>query len=187
MKLELLKYLCCPTCLGKLVVAKPLEAEGEVKAGLLSCTSCATEFPVENNIPRFVPAANYCGNFGFQWTRFAKTQLDSYSGVPISRGRFLKQTGWNADALRGKLVLDAGCGSGRFAEVALDCGATVIAVDYSTAVDACWKNLRHRPQFHVVQADIRHLPFKDHCFDCLYSFGVLQHTPNPHLAFAALP
>ena len=187
MKIELLKYLCCPTCTGELVLLEPFEVEGQVKTGLLHCSSCGSKFSVENYIPRFVPAANYCGNFGFQWNRFSRTQLDSYSGAPISRGRFLDQSGWKAEELRERVVLDAGCGSGRFAEVALDCGATVIAMDYSAAVDACWKNLRDRGQLHVVQADIRHLPFRDYCFDYVYSFGVLQHTPDPHSSFAALP
>ena len=36
----------------------------------------------------------------------------------------------------GKWVLDAGCGMGRFAEIALKIGAQVVALDYSNAVDA---------------------------------------------------
>ena len=33
-------------------------------------------FPIINKIPRFVEADNYCSNFGFQWNKFPKTQLD---------------------------------------------------------------------------------------------------------------
>lgn len=187
MKNELLRFLCCPSCSAELVILRVIEGKDEIKSGTLGCTSCSAEFAVENYLPRFAPVANYCGNFGFQWNRFSGTQLDSRSRLPISRERFFKQTGWTAEGLRGAVVLDAGCGSGRFAEIALDCGATVIALDYSAAVDACWKNLRHQTQFHAVQADIFHLPFRDSCFDYVYSFGVLQHTPNPGLAFAALP
>jgi hypothetical protein len=94
-----------------------------------------------NGIPRFVPARNYAANFGFQWNRFRRTQLDSGTGLPISRDRFQRATGWSRDTLAGARVLDVGCGAGRFAEVALSLGASVVAIDYSSAVDACRANL----------------------------------------------
>jgi SAM-dependent methyltransferase len=37
-----------------------------------------------------------------------------------------------------------------------------------------------------VQADMFHLPFGDEAFDYVYSFGVLQHTPDPARAFHSL-
>jgi SAM-dependent methyltransferase len=187
MKIELLKLLCCPSCSGELALLRGLEGRGEIKSGTLGCAGCAAEFEVDKYVPRFVPAVNYSENFGFQWKRFSATQLDSRSGHPISRARFFHETGWTPEDLHDAVVLDAGCGSGRFAEIALNCGATVIAMDYSAAVDACWNNLHDWPRFHAVQADIRHLPFRNNSFDYVYSFGVLQHTPEPRSAFAALP
>src|SRR5215471_14335551 len=44
-------------------------------------------FPVVEEIPRFVPAESYSASFGAQWKRFRRTQLDSYTGVPLSRNR----------------------------------------------------------------------------------------------------
>jgi 2-polyprenyl-3-methyl-5-hydroxy-6-metoxy-1,4-benzoquinol methylase len=134
-----------------------------------------------------VPASNYADNFGMQWNRFRKTQLDSHSGQPISADRFWKATGWSSYELEGKWVLDVGCGAGRFAEVALGAGAHVVALDYSSAVDACKANLGSHPNLHVVQGDIYALPFARERFDFVYSLGVLQHTPNVEAAFAALP
>ena len=132
-------------------------------------------------------ADNYASNFGFQWNRFRRTQLDSVSGHPISRERFLRSSGIGPGDLNGKLVLDAGCGAGRFAEVALSLGARVIAVDYSKAVDACKLNLGASENLEVVQGDIYHLPFPPEHFDFIYCFGVLQHTPDAAGAFAQLP
>ncbi len=134
-----------------------------------------------------MPKSNYADNFGIQWNRFPKTQLDSHSGHSISAERFWKATGWNPADLKNKWVLDVGCGSGRFAAIALEAGAFVVALDYSTAVDACWTNLKHYPNLYVVQGDIYALPFVPESFDFVYSLGVLQHTPNVARAFAALP
>jgi len=134
-----------------------------------------------------VPESNYADNFGMQWNHFRQTQLDSYSGHPISAERFWQATGWKPEELKDKWVLDAGCGAGRFAEVVLLAGANVVALDYSSAVDACYANLKHHPNLHVVQGDIYELPFIPENFPFVYSLGVLQHTPDVAKAFAALP
>jgi len=164
---DLLAQLRCPGCGQRLASA----------AAGLHCEGCGRIYDVVNGIPRFVPAENYASNFGFQWNRFRQTQLDSHSGLPISRDRFLRETGWTPERLRGARVLDVGCGAGRFAEIALSLGAQVTAVDYSTAVDACRANLPDA-RLHVVQADVYALPFAPGTFDFVYSLGVIQHTPD---------
>lgn len=145
------------------------------------------KYQIENGIPRFVPKNNYADNFGIQWNYYSKTQLDSYSGHSISADRFWKATGWNENELKDKWVLDVGCGSGRFAEIALNAGAKVIALDYSSAVDACKDNFQNHPNLFLIQGDIFELPFEHELFSYIYSLGVLQHTPDPKKAFSSLP
>jgi SAM-dependent methyltransferase len=187
MKRSLVRQLCCPSCAGDLELTSWPGTPAEIESGELLCSSCGCLYPIVRAIPRFVPTDNYAGTFGLQWNRFRQTQLDSYTGTHITQSRFAVESGWSEAALAGAAVLDAGCGAGRFAEVALSWGAQVFAVDYSTAVDACWANLRHHPGVHVVQADIYALPFREANFDYVYCFGVLQHTPDPRRAFLALP
>lgn len=118
---------------------------------------------------------------GFQWRSFRAVQLDSASGEQESRRRFLAETGWRPDELKGKLLLDAGCGAGRFAEVALECGAKVVAVDLSESVYACRQTL-HRfscEDYLILRADLFDLPLKSRSFEGIYCLGVLQHTPEP--------
>lgn len=183
MKRALLNWLCCPECAGDLSVAESQVGEhSEIESGLLRCSGCSATYVIKDYIPRFVPADNYASNFGFQWNRFQRTQLDSYNGTNISRDRFLQATRWDSQRLTGAAVLDGGCGAGRFAEIALSLGAYVFAIDYSAAVDACWRNLGSHPNLHIIQADIYALPFKPRGFDFVYSLGVLQHTPDPHRA-----
>jgi SAM-dependent methyltransferase len=167
---------CCPGCGGQL----------DASAGTsLVCGRCAAAYPIVNGIARFVAAENYATNFGFQWNRFRRTQLDSSTGVPISRDRFLRATGWSRGTLAGTRVLDVGCGAGRFAEIALSLGASLVAVDYSSAVDACRANLPDE-RLQVVQADVYALPFPPGTFDFVYSLGVIQHTPDVERTIAAL-
>ena len=172
-----LDLLACTSCGSR------LDQPGE---GELRCQACATSFVVRDGIPRFVPAENYATNFGLQWNHFRQTQLDSHSGHPITRNRFLSYTGWTADDLKGALVLDVGCGAGRFTEIALSMGVTVVAMDYSSAVEACRQNHAGEPRLGVVQGDIYAMPFRRGAFDRVYCFGVLQHTPAPAAAFRAL-
>jgi 2-polyprenyl-3-methyl-5-hydroxy-6-metoxy-1,4-benzoquinol methylase len=84
------------------------------------------------------------------------------------------------------MVLEVGCGAGRFTEILLSAGALVVSLDYSSAVDACWKNHYLHSNLNVVQGDIYNLPFQKESFDFVFCFGVLQHTPNVKKAFVSL-
>jgi uncharacterized protein YbaR (Trm112 family) len=186
MKPHLLELLVCPSCRRDLHLRDERETAAEIESGTLACAGCGEQYPIVAFVPRFVPPDNYSSSFGFQWNRFRQTQLDSKTGQPITRDRFFGQSGWAAGDMAGRWTLDLGCGAGRFAEVALGAGARLVAVDYSNAVDACRGNLGPHPQLDVVQADVYRLPFRRQRFDFVYCFGVLQHTPDVHAAFAAL-
>lgn len=185
MRISLLDLLRCPTCKSPLELSSA-PSSGEVEEGALHCAGCATEYPIVRGIPRFVPAENYTDNFGLQWNTFAKTQLDSYTGSQVSRRRFCGYTGWSERDISGQLVLDAGCGAGRFAEIALDLGARVVAIDFSSAIDAARDNLQGRGEIDFVQADINALPFAPNSFGHVYCLGVIQHTPDPTRSFRDL-
>jgi uncharacterized protein YbaR (Trm112 family)/trans-aconitate methyltransferase len=181
-----LEILCCPDCRADLALIAASESNDSIESGTLHCSRCGRGYPIERGIPRFVPPQSYADSFGLQWNAFGKTQMDSTSGLPISRDRFYAETGWTPEELNGKLVLDVGCGAGRFTEVALAAGARVVAIDYSSAVDACAANLGSSSRLTVAQGDIYHLPVKLDSFDYVYCLGVLQHTPDPRAALLAL-
>ena len=128
---------------------------------------------------------SYADSFGFQWERYQRTQLDTEDSRQ-SETDFRKRTGFTPGALRGKLVLDVGCGMGRFAEVATRWGARVVGVDLSAAAQVAARNLADR-EFIALQADVFALPFALESFDYIYSIGVLHHTPDCENAVKALP
>jgi SAM-dependent methyltransferase len=160
--------------------------EIEQEPGWALCRRCGARYPKIDGVWRFVGSEEYTKAFGFQWNRFARTQLDSLNGTTRSRDTFTEKTGWSLEQLRGLRVLDAGCGMGRFTEVALAAGAEVHAADLSTAVVAARRNLGERPGVTYYQADILNLPFAGGTFDRIFSIGVLDHTPDTRAAFLAL-
>ncbi len=181
MKPALLAHLACPSCHGDLAVRGGIGAE--VVDGELECRGCAAVYPVRKGIPRFVDSGKYAASFGRQWNWFRSVQLDSQNGGDLSGRQLSETTGWSDEEYRGKLLLDAGVGAGRFAEVAARKGAEVIGVDLSDAVEAAHQNLRDHERVHIVQADIFALPFRPGTFDLAYSIGVLHHTPDTRGAF----
>ena len=186
MREALLALLACPSCHGPLTCRRDEVSGDEIARGSLSCQACAREFPIVSGIPRFVPPANYAASFGFQWNRFRQEQLDSANQTSNSRHRFETETTWDPAWMKGKWLLDGGCGSGRFLEVAAQSGAQVVGVDISNAVDAAGENLRRFANVHLVQASIDALPFRPGSFDGVYCLGVLQHTPDPLRALRCL-
>ncbi len=160
--------------------------DGEVKLGKLIDGSGKHEVPIRNFIPRFVEGTSYADSFGTQWNRYRAVQIDGENKLKLSAERFYRWTGWTQTELRGRRILEAGCGAGRFTQIMLDAGANVYSFDLSSAVDACWHTNGPDPNLCLIQADLRQLPFPAEFFDRIFCYGVLQHTPDPRKAFMAL-
>lgn len=188
MQTKLLEVLACPKCESDFTcAATQTDESGEVVEGRLDCSKEGHQFPIVDGIPRFVPADNYAASFGYQWNRFKLEQIDSANGTKLSAQRFYAETGWTKEWLKGKWILDAGCGAGRFVDVVSLENCQVIGIDISNAVDAAKANLAGRKNVHLVQASIYELPFLKGVFDGTYCIGVVQHTPDPQKTMASLP
>src|SRR4051812_20840866 len=172
---ELLRCLRCGD--GTLIV--------EDRATRLTCASCGAAYPVVNGVVRFVQREHYAQSFGLQWNAHRKTQLDSYTGLPLCRNRLFQVSQWPED-LRGQTILEAGSGAGRFTEVLVSTGAQVLSFDLSTAVDANYANNGHHPNLVIFQGDMSDIPVRPLSVDKVVCLGVLQHTPDPAAAFRRL-
>ena len=188
MRPDILDILACPDCANRPSLDLAVE-EGngqDIRTGRLTCPACRQVFPIVRGIPRFVAdAENYAENFAYEWVRWGRVQIDRFAGHSLSTRRFLADTRWPESWLKEKLVLDAGCGAGRFADVAATLGAHVVAVDLSGAVDAARENTTDRVT--LVQASLMRLPFRRGAFDGVYCMGVIQHVPDPEAVMSTLP
>ena len=131
-----------------------------------------------NGIPRFAKDGSYASLFGDQWKQYKKTQLDSYTGLPITESRLDRCLGNLKDNLSDKVVLEAGCGAGRFTEILLKKGAALVSSDLSSAVEVNAENFPVTDKHLVVQADINNMPFANESFDVVVCLGVIQHTTD---------
>ncbi len=78
-------------------------------------------------------------------------------------------------SLKGKRVLELGCGNGKTAAALVRSGEEIVAVDYSRkGLEACRRGLTYNNLL-LVEADVRNLPFTDATFDQVVAFHVLGH------------
>jgi SAM-dependent methyltransferase len=169
---ELISLLQCPRCRGNLGV------EGGPSPGLI-CRSCAASYAIVGGVPRLA-GESYAASFGRQWNRYDVARPEE------DEATFRVKTGVDPRELAGRLVLDAGCGGGRYARLLGRHGARVVGVDLSSAVDKAAALCAEFPDVAIVQADLLDLPVADGAFDLVYSIGVLHHTPDPRRAFAQI-
>ena len=194
MKSLLLNYLVCPSCQSELDCDVSEEIDEEIVTGNLHCSQCQTTYPIIRNIPRFVdpqqgltPSNPRTANaFGWEWQEFSVLHtLETYQEQFLDWVRPIEP-----DFFKDKVVLDAGCGMGRWALVCDALGAkTVLAIDVSEGIEAAYENTHRASAIHVIQADIYNLPLRRNAqsqIDFAYSIGVLHHLDDPQEGFNAL-
>lgn len=190
MKEALLEHLCCPDCKGDLRLVDARREGAEIESGLLRCDACGQSFPIQWGVPSFV-AANDRSDVVQTTSGFARN-WDAFNDVILDNEQLNDELfrDWiypfDPEGFRGKLVVEPGCGMGRWLRVAHNYGPrTLIGVDYSEVAYTAHENVRELPDAHVVRADILRLPLKA-TVEQMYCLGVVHHTPDPARTFGAL-
>ena len=191
MKRILLDFLVCPDCQVALACQATEEVGDDVESGSLRCEQCQRSYPIVRGIPRFVTSENPLAGqnvdtadaFGWEWQEFTELHdMDTYKAQMLDWIEPM-QPAFFAD----KVVLDAGCGMGRFSMVSSHYGAKmVLAVDASGAVEAARENARSLDNVHVIQGSIHNLPLRregNGQVDFAFSIGVLHHLDDPQAGF----
>jgi 2-polyprenyl-3-methyl-5-hydroxy-6-metoxy-1,4-benzoquinol methylase len=172
--------LACPAC------GQSLGSD----AARYSCAGCGRSFPVTDGIPRFIgdlsdDVQQIRRSFHLEHSKYLESRHVHFG--PRLAEQWLEDVQLPREYFKGKLVLDAGCGSGRWTYALASLGATVVAVDLTdSGVEVTRKATEALDQVAVLQADIFRLPFKPGSFDFVVSWGVLHHTPDTSAAFAQL-
>jgi SAM-dependent methyltransferase/uncharacterized protein YbaR (Trm112 family) len=214
MKPALLRLLGCPACRSDLELEASRAAHvelrredeerlrslgrdirdyaEEVEEGTLRCTGCDAEYPIMRGVPRFAGSpdpevASVMQSYTAQWAGFTHERGTIWHwALPERIKSFLFEINASSGELQGKLLVDAGCGSGiTISAVSDQFGAETVGLDLSNAVEAAHAHNKS-PLCHFVQASVFDPPLKPHVFDIVYSHGVLMMTPDTRRAFLAI-
>lgn len=207
---------CCSHELRLCVTKKHRTSSGkiEIEEGSLVCGDCGETYVIKEGIPRMLPR-DLRGSMGCESDQVEGT-LRTACGYDIHHLRKQSKVSRGGDSscgqainlelarqyfcdylalgtsdlqsLAGRVMLDAGCGGGRFMAVAHENGAAdVVGLDLSIGgllrARSLLDSIGH---FHLVQGDITRPPFRPGVFDIVYSIGVIHHLPHPQEGFRAL-
>lgn len=119
-------------------------------------------------------------SFSSQWDYFKEGDR-TWDQTPGERKkRILTEIGLPEKAIRGKRVVDIGCGNGSVSHCFAEMGAKVTGIDIS---DSVFTNKKRYPKVTFRQMSILKSTLRQE-FDIGYSSGVLHHTGDTEQAFA---
>jgi SAM-dependent methyltransferase len=120
-------------------------------------------------------------SWGYQWLTF-----DDFA--PQVQSEFADiMSPFEPKEFQGALVLDAGCGNGRFTRACAAYGPRlVVGIDLSESVLAAQINTDGLSNVAISQGSIFDLPFSPSSFDQVLCIGVIHHLPDPRAGFLAL-
>jgi len=138
----------------------------------IGCPQCGLQYSL--GATRFIEDAGSDAGFDERWNQHRKPQA-------TTEPQFWAKTLWKPEELKGKLVLDGGCGIGRFSAIASRCGADVLALDVSPSGIAATAD--NAPEAFRICSSILNIPLQDATVDYAFSIGVLHHTGSTKKGF----
>ncbi|HSL22715.1 MAG TPA: methyltransferase domain-containing protein [Vicinamibacterales bacterium] len=194
--------LVCPACHADLALTECGPRSGnEIIDARLSCTRCASLYPVERGIPRFVDnVPGYNASWNYKWTRIDRGRglnhliLDKSDPAYALHDIYDRNShgGRAFDHMRGRRAIEIGCGVGQYIVKSLQEHAPdrIVAFDLTEGVDTLRRIIVERYPHYLerilfVQGSVFSMPFRPASFDYVYSLGVLHHTGDTRAAIRA--
>ncbi|MCL5036298.1 MAG: methyltransferase domain-containing protein [Chloroflexi bacterium] len=188
MKHRLMDFIHCPDCKEDFVLNVDEQQGEEIISGTIECPGCKARYFIIKGILRFLKDINseedlravYADSFGQQWTTYNWLRDEDEK-------EFSTITDLSKEDLSQKVILDIGCGGGRFSRIVSRYCREFVGFDYSIAVEKAYELCKDVPSAHFLQCDVNYHPLKPCMFDFAYSHGVIHHTSNTKKSFDNLP
>lgn len=165
---DLYRLLQCPTCGSRDLI---------VTDGGVACAACGAGYPRRDGYIDFMPrgvAFGYVSKYVSEEEELAH-ELDYRDLAPplLAAGVRNRELQRLLDLQPSDVVLDSGCGNGKFAAWNADRVRLMVGVDPATLfADDAVKTVA------LIQGDARRLPFADGMFDKAFSIDVIEHFPR---------
>jgi len=175
------KILECPECKSELDISIN---------EIIQCSNniCKHQYTTLYGVPTFIDyTPESSKGFEYQWkkrlfgrfeksTLYGKSEKEEYS-------QFFKHLMITPLDIKNKYILDAGCGSARMLRLLSEKhNANYYGIDLSSSL----YDIKTSGLINLIRGNLLKLPFKDNCFDYIWSGGVLHHTGDPMGAFKQL-
>ena len=121
-------------------------------------------------------------SFGDEWEKFNSFSEKEIGNAGHQYFDIVKKSILNKDAV----VLDAGCGSGRWSRYIAPKVHQIEAIDPSKSIFYAKNNNIDIKNIRFTHAGIQNIPFENESFDFIFSLGVLHHIPNTEEALSEL-
>ena len=163
----------------------------EIVEGTLCCP-CGRTWPITRGVPRFLPHAmaedvkKTQDTFSYEWKMFRPGERNWGQDMSVRKDLFLQGMGVDPREVKGKLIFDAGCGSGALSiEMSKGLSMEVVALDLAFGIEKAYEH-NDSPFVHFLQGSVLDPPFRKGVFDYLYCAGVLVHVPDARAGFTAI-
>lgn len=179
---------------------------GQVPVTPADCTKCysleilegelvsdtGSKYPIVKGIPRMLPddmkgfLEKNKATFSLEWKMFRFGERNWGQDIEFRKKLFLKGMDRTPEELKGKLMFDAGCGSGLLSmEMARSFGMEVVALDLADGIEQAYEKNRN-PFLYFVQGSVLTPPVRSHVCHYIYCCGVLIALPDTREGFNAL-
>ncbi len=127
-------------------------------------------------------------SFGIEWTKYYATLGWAPKELAFEKEMFLTYTRAMPNFFSNKIVIDAGCGNGRYINVINNISSPpprlIIGIDLSDSIFVAAKNCLIFDNVVFVKMNLNLLPkILKNPVDYIYSIGVLHHTPDAKESF----
>ncbi len=157
-----------------------------VFAGCLNCSKCNRSYEIVRGMPEILDRGmdtTTGENYGAYFRRILSNSRDH----EVLYGKTVKEEvedfcfklGLSSlEEIRGKVILDAGCGLARIETHLAKYGAQIYAFDVQTEWESAYQRTEALPHVHLFRANLSQIPLPSRMFDIVWCDGALPYVNN---------